>query len=202
MKKTAYIIVIPIITLVINTAFMRTLASLDVNVESESRGICTVPSQEEAFQLTLGKSFVGFKEALGFKESQGKYYMVNTLGYLGKYQFGSSALRFYGLSNTADFLRNSALQERVFILNCAYNKWTLRKDIQHSVGKRMNGVLITESGILAAAHLAGARGVKKFLRSFGRSEARDAYGSSITHYMKRFGGYDTSWLVAQKSPHL
>src|SRR5690606_13075107 len=36
----------------------------------------------------LGKSFVGFKEALAFKESRGDYFSVNTHGYLGKYQFG------------------------------------------------------------------------------------------------------------------
>jgi len=33
------------------------------------------------------RDFVGFKEALAFKESQGEYTSVNTLGYLGKYQF-------------------------------------------------------------------------------------------------------------------
>ena len=36
----------------------------------------------------LQKNFIGFKEVLAFKESQGKYNVINTLGYLGKYQFG------------------------------------------------------------------------------------------------------------------
>ena len=36
----------------------------------------------------LGSSYIGFKEALAFKESQGNYFITNTLGYLGKYQFG------------------------------------------------------------------------------------------------------------------
>ena len=31
----------------------------------------------------LGKTFIGFKEALAFKESRGNYFTVNTLGYLG-----------------------------------------------------------------------------------------------------------------------
>jgi hypothetical protein len=34
-----------------------------------------------------GNLFVGFKQALGFKES--KYQKINSLGYLGKYQFGT-----------------------------------------------------------------------------------------------------------------
>ena len=37
----------------------------------------------------LGNSYISFKEALAFKESRGDYFTVNTLGYLGKYQFGT-----------------------------------------------------------------------------------------------------------------
>ena len=32
----------------------------------------------------LERNFMAFKEAVAFKESQGKYTVVNTLGYLGK----------------------------------------------------------------------------------------------------------------------
>ena len=34
----------------------------------------------------------------------------------------------------------------------------------------MNGIEITESGILAAAHLSGAGNVKKYLRSNGKTK--------------------------------
>jgi hypothetical protein len=78
----------------------------------------------------------------------------------------------------------------------------LRKDIRRSVGKRINGTVITESGILAAAHLAGAGNVKKYLRSGGRNDFKDAYGSSIQYYMKRFSGYDTSFIEADRKPVL
>ena len=53
----------------------------------------------------LGKSFVGFKEALAFKESRGNYFVVNTLGYLGKYQFGRGTLKLIGINNPALFLK-------------------------------------------------------------------------------------------------
>ena len=46
----------------------------------------------------LGKSFVGFKEALAFKESRWNYFVVNTLGYLGKYQFGRGTLKLIGIN--------------------------------------------------------------------------------------------------------
>jgi len=146
------------------------------------------------FSPYLGKSFVGFKEALAFKESGGDYNSVNTYGYLGKYQFGSETLKLIGIYNPTKFLKNPKLQEKAFIANAARNKWILRRDIKNFVGKRINGIIITESGILAAAHLAGAGSVKKYLRSYGLDNFADGYGTTVHYYMKRFSGYDTSFV--------
>lgn len=153
---------------------------------------------ESVFTPFLGKSFQGFKEALAFKESQGDYFIVNTFGYLGKYQFGTETLKMIGIHNPNYFLNTPALQEKAFIAYSKRNKWILRKDIKRYVGKTINGVKITESGILAAAHLAGAGSVKKFLRSDGEQTFVDGYGSTLTYYMKRFSGYNTSFIKADK----
>ena len=136
---------------------------------------------------------------MAFKESQGKYTVVNTLGYLGKYQFGRTTLHRFNIYNTQAFLRNPELQEKAFVALCKVNKWILRKDILRSVGKTINGIKITESGILAAAHLSGAGNVKKFLRSNGSIRFSDAYGASIQSYLKKFGGYDVSNIKADKN---
>ncbi|MBC3759746.1 peptidoglycan-binding protein LysM [Hyunsoonleella sp. SJ7] len=152
----------------------------------------------EAFTPYLGKSFVGFKEALAFKESGGNYFTVNTYGYLGKYQFGKETLGLIGVKNIRQFLKNPKLQEKAFIANAQRNKWILRRDINNFVGKRINGVVVTESGILAAAHLAGPGSVKKYLRSYGLDNFADGYGTTVAYYMKRFSGYDTSFLKANK----
>lgn len=146
----------------------------------------------------LQNNFVAFKQALAFKESQGKYTVVNTLGYLGKYQFGRTTLERFEIYNTKEFLQNPELQEKAFTALCKVNKWILRKDIKNSVGKTINGIEITESGILAAAHLGGAGNVKKYLRSNGVKCFSDAYGSSIQIYLKKFGGYDVSSIVADR----
>ncbi len=146
----------------------------------------------------LKNNFVAFKEALAFKESQGKYTVVNTLGYLGKYQFGRTTLERFEIYNTKEFLQNPELQEKAFTALCKVNKWILRKDIKRSVGKTINGIEITESGILAAAHLSGAGNVKKFLRSNGRKSFSDAYGTSIQTYLKKFAGYDVSNIIADR----
>ncbi len=146
----------------------------------------------------LGKSFVGFKEALAFKESRGNYFTVNTLGYLGKYQFGKGTLKLIGIHNPALFLKTPELQEKAFIANTQRNKWILRRDIKNFVGKTINGILVTESGILAAAHLAGPGSVKTYIRSYGLNSFEDGFGTSIEYYMKRFSGYDTSFIKGNR----
>lgn len=146
----------------------------------------------------LSRDFNGFKEAVAFKESQGKYRVVNTLGYLGKYQFGKSTLQRVGVYNTNSFLKNPELQEKAFIALCKVNKWILRKDIKRFSGKTINGIKVTESGILAAAHLSGAGNVKKFLRSNGATRFSDAYGATIELYLKKFSNYDVSNINANR----
>ncbi len=150
------------------------------------------------FSLHLGKSFEGFKEALAFKESRGNYFTVNTYGYLGKYQFGAETLKMIGIYNPNQFLYNPELQEKAFLANAERNKWILRRDIKRFVGKNISGVEVTESGILAAAHLAGPGSVKKFLRSYGQNNFADGFGTTVSYYMKRFSGYDTSFVTPNK----
>lgn len=135
---------------------------------------------------------------MAFKESQGKYTVVNTFGYLGKYQFGRTTLQRFKIYNTKAFLKNPELQEKAFVALCQVNKWILRKDILRFAGKTINGIKITESGILAAAHLAGAGNVKKYLRSNGSVRFSDAYGSSIKSYLNKFAGYDVSNIRADR----
>lgn len=146
-----------------------------------------------------GKFFVGYKEAIAFKESQGKYHLVNTLGYMGKYQFGVNTLRAIGIYDTARFMNSPSLQEKAFVALLSKNKWELRKEIAKYDGKTVGGILITESGILAAAHLGGAGSVKKFFRSNGTRYLRDDFGTSLRSFMKNFGGYDTSAIVADSN---
>ena len=150
----------------------------------------------------LQNNFLAFKQALAFKESQGSYTVVNTLGYLGKYQFGRTTLERFKIYNTKEFLQNPELQEKAFTALCKVNKWILRKDIKRSVGKTINGIKITESGILAAAHLSGAGNVKKFLRSNGVNRFFDAYGSSIQFYLKKFSSYDVSSIKPDKNANV
>ncbi len=146
----------------------------------------------------LGKSYIGFKEAIAFKESRGDYKVINEFGYMGKYQFGKGTLELIGIYNTQSFLDSPELQESAFYANASRNKWILIRDIKRFSGKKINGITITESGILAAAHLAGPGSVKKYLRSWGANAFSDAFGTTIGYYMKRFEGYDTSFVKPER----
>lgn len=150
------------------------------------------PSEDVPF---LGKSFLGFSEDLGFSESSGNYKAVNRLGYMGKYQFGRSALSWVGVKSKRNFLNNPDLQEEAFSTLISLNKFVLKDYITQYVGENIAGVVVTESGIIAAAHLGGAGNVIKFLESKGDTIFADANNIPITKYMINFGGYDLASIL-------
>ena len=162
-----------------------------------------VPTKDESAKLNVttpftGKTFIGFKQALAVRESAGNYDLVNAYGYMGKYQFGRSTLRNVGVYNFKNFLKNPVLQENAFQALLSINKWELRKEIKNYSGRIINGIKITESGLLAAAHLAGASSVKTYLRSNGKNGFKDGFGTSLKSYIKKFNGYDTSNIKANR----
>jgi hypothetical protein len=131
-----------------------------------------------------------FLEDLGFRESSGNYKAVNKFGYLGKYQFGRKTLDALGYKNISNrtFLSDPALQEQVMEDLLVHNKKILRRYIKKYEGKVVHGVYITESGVLAAAHLAGAGNVRKFFRK--GYEFKDGNGTKMTSYMRKFSNYE------------
>jgi hypothetical protein len=147
----------------------------------------------------VGKSYIGFRQAIAYKESRGISTLVNAYGYMGKYQFGKSTLRTVGIYDFQEFLNNVTLQDKAFIALVAINKHQLRKEIEMYSGRVINGVEITESGIIAAAHLSGAGSVRKYLKSNGRNGFKDAFGTSLRSYIKRYASYDISHIEANNN---
>lgn len=137
----------------------------------------------------VAKTHYAFLEAVGMRESSNNYKAVNQFGYLGKYQFGRETLNGLGYSNISnrEFLRSPDLQEQAMEDLLVHNKKILRRYIEQYEGKVINGIYITESGILAAAHLAGAGNVKRFFRK--GYEFKDGNGTKMTSYMKKFSNY-------------
>jgi hypothetical protein len=96
-------------------------------------------------------------------------------------------------------LNSPKLQEKAFVALLSKNKYELQDYIAKFDGKIVDGVKITESGILAAAHLGGAGSVKRFLKTDGKRKCKDDYGTSVRSYMRDFAGYETSGIIANKN---
>ena len=130
-----------------------------------------------------------FLNAIGHRESSNNYNVVNRFGYMGKYQFGKRTLRGLGFKiSKEEFLNSPEIQEEAMHKLLQTNKRYLKKYIDEYEGQIVHGVLVTESGLLAAAHLGGAGSVKKWFRT-GKVR-KDGNGVKITTYMERFSGYD------------
>ena len=160
-------------------------------IELPTKGIVTIPLESltvDSIELVVS-SHQAFLDAIGFRESGNRYDIVNRYGYMGKYQFGKKTLKGLGIKVTQDeFLNSPYIQEKAMYALLKQNKRSLRKYIEKYDGKYVHGVLVTESGLLAAAHLGGAGSVKKWFRT-GKVR-KDGNGVKITSYMKQFGGYD------------
>jgi len=176
--------------------FSASSFNLEYSVELEVKSKTYLP-----LPFTI-KDFVGFKNFLGFFESGSDYYKVNRFGYLGKYQFGEGTLKMYGVRNLSEYRNNPALQEKVFLMNVMRNKWILRREISWYSSRYLNGTYISESGIIAAAHLSGPGNVKKYLRSHCDPDLdkKDANGTSISNYLKIFKNYNLEDIPAIRKP--
>ena len=150
------------------------------------------------------RDFVGFKNFLGFFESGSDYDKINRFGYIGKYQFGKGTLKMYGVTNLVNYKNNPELQEKIFLMNVMRNKWILRREISWYSNRYLGGVYVSESGIIAAAHLSGPGNVKKYLRSHCNANLnkKDANGTSISDYMRIFKDYNIEDIPFERKPKL
>jgi hypothetical protein len=147
------------------------------------------------------------------RESRGKYNVANEFKYVGKYQMGRIALRDIGYAKSKiDSIRNSVYSvenskgkklyyfdtklftpEEQELAICKYfhkiEKRYLKKDIERYVGKTIDGVYITKAGILGASML-GCGYVDNFLKSGGKDNPTDAYGTSVKSRLILFQDFE------------
>jgi hypothetical protein len=161
---------------------------------------------QEILDFKIDNQLDEYLEAIAKKESTNRPYIVNQLGYIGKYQFHNLALIDAGVVKTKDeakkfrkkFINSSeedrikmwseAEQDQAMINLMKKNKQYL-KNYSDYVGKTINDIEITWSGLLAAAHLGGQKHVKEFLESDGKKDFADANEVKISVYLKEFSGY-------------
>lgn len=149
--------------------------------------------QEELRKL---QEFESFLFHLKLRESGNNWKIINEYGYIGYYQFGKLALKTVGLDyiNSKKFKNNPwifppQLQEKAVRQLIKINQQSLSK-YYWRIGTVVNGITITESGMIAASHLVGASRVKRFLRTNGKYDYADANGTKLSNYLDEFKNYD------------
>jgi hypothetical protein len=140
--------------------------------------------------------YQSYAQKIGEKESGGKYDAVNTLGYLGKYQFGALALQDMKLVKKGTSLKdlddpanwNIEGGKKAFLNNPQLQEDTMVKYTkQNFASLNRIGVINDESsqqeiaGYLAASHLLGPGGAKQLAQG---KVGSDAYGTSSATYFK------------------
>lgn len=143
---------------------------------------------DEIEELPPLPGLTDFLDALAFRESTNRPYIINRFGYMGKYQFSHSLVRRLGFNITKyEFISDEKLQDKVMLTLLKHNKQILQNQIHSYDGVIINGNKITKSGILAAAHLLGPYRTRRYLE-YGEL-AQDANGTLITEYLHNFSGY-------------
>jgi len=150
----------------------------------------------EQKKLRQEQQLESFLFHLSLRESAHKWKIINRLGYMGKYQFGNDALSDIGFKHitTRRFRRNPNifpihLQDIAVKRYMYFNANLLQKHMKY-IGCTINGVMITKSGLLAAAHLGGAGNVKEFLESEGEINFADDNETKLTEYLETFKNYN------------
>jgi hypothetical protein len=160
-----------------------------------------VPSNAFAAKVSEKRSVIvhaqrkGTKEfmvAVGERESSNKLTAVNQYGMLGKYQFAPATLRAMNVKVSKErFLHNERLQDSVMRAYMRDNLVQLLPKYRKYLGKKVHGVTITISGLLAGAHLVGFGGICSFFGNpkCAKYPTKDGNGTPIQEYMTKFGGY-------------
>lgn len=163
-----------------------------------------------------GITYVDFLRALGERESSMKPDVISSSGYAGLFQFSESALKDvglysgdgtpkkndwngsfsgkYGVTSLAEFLANPGAQVQAVTAYHAQAWSTLAGTYGAAsyLGTTIKGIEITQSGLVAAAHLLGAGTVGEWLKSGGTGNPADGNGTKLSSYLSRFAGYALS----------
>lgn len=105
-----------------------------------------------------------------------------------------------GIHSEKDFLNSPNVQEKA-IRGLVEKQWSYakRQGLDKYVGKTINGIKITKSGIVAAVHLKGAHGAKPFFETNGKVDATDGFKTHVSEYIKKMGGFRLPFIEDNRS---
>ncbi len=189
MKKQILTVIISMIATISLVGFTTNYIKPKIKMvtELESKPIQPIEIKLEPVSIEINETEM-FLNAVGMRESSNRYTVVNKWGYMGKYQFGKRTLKNLGYDvSRKEFLNSPHLQEKAMLDLLEHNRRILNSYIDTYSGTIIDGVEITESGILAAAHLGGPGNVKRYFKK--GKQFKDGNGTKLTSYLTNFSGY-------------
>lgn len=187
---------IPFLLFTLSSFFYQDTTPEEVNTITILDSVIIIKPPEDRGDLYV------FMGVMAERESNNTPTVVNRYGYLGKYQFSPKTLWALGrrFKVTRDeFLGTEALQDSAMVVYLQDNRLTIQDLIVRFDGKWYRGIYITESGLLAGAHLVGPSGLRAWLdptftiTKNGRKirpRTYDGNGTRVQEYIAMFSGYD------------
>lgn len=189
MKKQILTVIISMIATISLVGFTTNYIKPKIYMvtELESKPVQPIKIEIEPVSIDINETEM-FLNAIGMRESSNRYDVVNGWGYMGKYQFGKRTLKNLGYDiSKKEFLNSPHIQEMAMLDLLSHNKKILQSYIDDYSGIVVDGTEITESGILAAAHLGGPGNVKRYFKK--GKQFKDGNGTKLTSYLTKFSGY-------------
>ena len=193
-QTVAQLLMIPVVMLVLTSFLYK-------DVTTEVNEVTVLDSIEVTRPIDDRGDLYVFMGAMALRESNNTPTVVNRYGYLGKYQFSPKTLWALGrrFRVTEDqFLGTEALQDSAMVQYLQDNRTIIQDLIVRFDGRWYRGLYITESGLLAGAHLVGPHGLRAFLDptyAISRNGVRyrpriiDGNGTHVGAYIEQFSRY-------------
>lgn len=187
-----FLVSIPVVASPSNLMSSRSLWAVDYHLWFLEDSVCEdvyIPTIEDSVGRLIGIDYKNYIDVLGEAESSNNYKAINTLGYMGRWQFGKSTLEGLGYSvkEIEGFVDDEQAQRDAMIKLTIHNyKIIKRYGLIKHVGKKINGTKASLEGMLAAAHLRGCYSVKKYILSNGKINEKDGYNTSVLDYIEKF----------------
>lgn len=145
---------------------------------------------ESAFRTNLAKSESSGDNSAIRMNKDGKMFG-------GRMMFGQDRLNDYreatGVDLTVEGLSLLDETEVAMLEDWHFNdikNFITENKLDAKIGEKINGVEITETGMLAVAHLGGKEGLKKFIESNGEYNPSDELGTALGDYASKFSQLD------------
>lgn len=200
MKNKFLLCIIMLIALLFTSHYPKRVYNKPIEKRPIEKKQITFLTKKNKLKINQNQKFLN---KLAYFESRGDF-KISRGNYIGAYQMHILTLKQFGYIINPDSFRlnpetfNKERQDTVVKELLKYHRRLLWKEIKQYDGKILQvridsintkEIIVTKSGILAAAHLGGAGSISKLLLTEGEYNFRDGNGVPISFYLEKFSEF-------------